>query len=70
MEVNKEINDVFAPMKMLIGVMNDEVLNAFLDLMQIFIDEIQILQATSVSYSGSDFCAGVLYGIHGSRMVI
>ena len=40
LEANKEINDIFAPMKMMLGVMNDEILNVFLDLMQVFIDEI------------------------------
>ena len=50
MEVNKEITNVFAPMKMMLSVMNDDTLNVLLDLLQVFIDEIQVLQAASSNY--------------------
>jgi len=43
MEAHREILEVFAPMKMMLGVMNDEIVNVMMDLLQVFIDEIQVL---------------------------
>ena len=35
-----------------------------------YIDTLMTLEATQVGYSGSDFCSGMLFGIHGSRLII
>ena len=69
-ELTKQINEVFAPMKMMVSLAKDATLDATMDLVSLFIDEIQALQAASNNYSGSDFCSGVVYGIHGSRLII
>ena len=57
-------------MKMMVSLAKDPTLDATMDLVSLFMDEITALQAASNNYSGSDFCSGVVYGIHGSRLII
>lgn len=38
--------------------------------LEIFFEEVMAFQTLAHDYKGSDFCSGLLFGIHGSRMVI
>ncbi len=40
LQANKEITEVFAPMKMMLSLMKDPVMNSIMDLIEVFIDEI------------------------------
>ena len=37
---------------------------------EVFIESMATLQAIEFEYVGTDYCKGMLYGIHGTRMLI
>ena len=64
------MNEVINPVKMMLGLMNDDSVNTMLEIIQTFLDELFKIQGATFNYTGSEFCAGVLYGIHGARIII
>lgn len=36
----------------------------------LFVEEISAFQAIMDGYTGSDFCQGIQFGIHGARLII
>lgn len=58
------------PASMMIKMANNPQISEIWDYIQLFIDEVASFEAILDNYSGSDFCQGIQFGIHGSRLII
>ena len=55
---------------MLLGMLNDENIKQTFSTVQVLVNSIISLVATVDGYEGSEFCSGLLFGIHGSNMLL
>ena len=62
---------MISPVKLIIQLMKSDVLDKMWATIDTYIDGIMIFQGVlDKSDKGSDFCAGLLFGINGSKMLI
>lgn len=67
----KSLNDVLTPVRLIISLIKIDILDKIWTVIDTYIDTIMIFQGIlDKDYKGSSFCAGLLFGIHGSRMLI
>lgn len=65
------MNDVISPVRLIIQLIKNDVVDKIWATIDTYIDTIMIFQGVlDKSYKGSEFCAGLLFGIHGSKMLI
>jgi hypothetical protein len=70
-DVLRRFHQHLAPAEMAINMIpKNEKIKEMYDGVMIFVDEIAYFNAISESYQGSDFCQGIMFGIHGSRLLI
>lgn len=69
-EAQKRFNQVLTPAEMMINMSNNEGMKDMWDGIMLFVNEVAAFQAIIDNYSGSDFCQGVQFGVHGARLVI
>ena len=65
----KKAKEFMGPVKMLIGMLNNKKVDAAWGSIELFIDSIKTLETAANKYEASEFCRGVVFGIHGSRLL-
>ena len=65
-----QVNQVFAPIKMLLGLVNNDAYSQMWGIVELFISSIMKLSASVSGYQGSSYCSGLMFGMHGSHMLI
>ena len=65
-----QVTQVFAPIKMLLGLVNNNAYNQMWGIVELFISSIMKLSASATGYTGSEYCSGLMFGMHGSHLLI
>ena len=55
---------------MLLGLLKDDTIKQTFATVQVVVSSIINLVAATDGYAGSEFCSGLLFGIHGSNMLL
>jgi len=66
----KVIQAFFVPVQMVLNMLQIDSVTTILNGIEVFVSSILSLQATVRGYPGSEFCSGVLFGIHGSNLLL
>ena len=66
----KKIQEFFGPVKMIINMLKNEEIERTWQVVEVFMTSMMTLDSVQRGYSGSEYCKGLLYGIHGTRMLI
>ena len=66
----KVIQSVLTPIQMAVNMLNNDIANTIFSAIETFINSVLSLQATVRGYPGSEFCSGLLFGIHGSNLLL
>lgn len=66
----KKVQEFFGPVKMIIAMLKNAEIERSWDVIEVFMTSMTTLDAVQNGYQGSDYCKGLLYGIHGTRMLI
>ena len=66
----KTLENVFSPVKMVLGLVNNEAYSKMWNIIETMIQSIIKLTATVHNYQGSEYCSGLLFGMHGSAMLV
>ena len=54
---------------MLASLTDEPIVKFAIIFVKIYLEEIQSLAAAGNGYSGGDFCSGLMFGMHGSRLL-
>ena len=65
-----QTTQVFGPIKMLLGLVNNDAYQQMWGIVELFISSIMKLSSSVSGYSGSQYCSGLMFGMHGSHMLI
>lgn len=66
----KRFNQVLAPAELMVGMSDNDQMKSMWDGVSLFIQEVAAFQAIIDNYQASDFCQGVQFGVHGSRLIV
>ena len=66
----KLMQALFTPVELALGMFNKDSFLGAWKAIEVFIEAIVNLQAAVTGYPGSDFCSGLLFGVHGSRVLL
>ena len=66
----KTLENVFSPVKMVLGMVQNEAYSKMWNIVETMIQSIIKLTATVHNYPGSEYCSGLLFGMHGSAMLV
>ena len=55
---------------MILGMANNDVINSFWNVIEVIVPSMVDLSATQNGYGGSEYCSGLLFGMHGSSLLI
>ena len=69
-EATDTLNKFFVPIEMLLGLLKDEEISQTFKLVQVMVNSVMNLVAAVDDYSGTEFCSGLFFGIHGSNMLL
>ena len=69
-EDSKKLQELFGPVKMILGLLKNKEIERLWETVTLYINTLVTLEAAHVGYAGSEFCSGMLFGIHGSRLLI
>ena len=64
------INQVFAPIKLILSMFDNKMFNSFWELVEVLVPSMADLSATVNGYTGSEYCSGMMFGMHGSSLLI
>ena len=66
----KTLENIFSPVKMVLGLVNNEAYSKMWNIIETMMQSIIKLTATVHNYQGSEYCSGLLFGMHGSAMLV
>ena len=69
-DLQETLNKFFVPIEMLLGLLKDDTIKQTFATVQVVVSSIINLVAATDGYAGSEFCSGLLFGIHGSNMLL
>ena len=55
---------------MILGMANNDLINKFWELVEVLVPTMVDLTATQNGYPGSEYCSGLMFGMHGSSLLI
>ena len=64
------MGQITTPLSMAVALLQNEYANTLVEAIKVFFNAAINLQAIILGYPGSVFCTGLLFGIHGSKLLI
>ena len=64
------VNSFVQPVIMAVKLLKKPIFEQVVEAIQGFLEEVMFLQALFSNYKGTEFCGGILFGIHGSKLMM
>ena len=65
----QKFQGMLAPMKLMTQMIKDPKIEQMVATIEVFVNSVSSLLSVFSGYGGGDFCAGLIFGVHGSKML-
>merc|ERR1711971_556123 len=69
-QIKQTMGNIISGLTMLLSFVGNEIISSFLQVIEFALQNMVTLGALANDYTGSSYCSGLLFGVHGTRLLV